>query len=199
MRLRRCRTSLHCCARASSSWESTSPSGTSTGWSGSSRTSESLPFPDNSFDQALLVSTLEHVGADNARYGLSSEPDPNARVEALRELGRVLRPDGRLLVTVPLGEPGDHGWFRLDDVDGWNGQFAEAGLFVEEEEAYELTDDGWRAAPAFRAAGVGYGDRGPAASAVLCAELAPGRLRRLLTPDGLARTARRRLRPLRHG
>jgi len=158
-----------------------------------------LPFPANSFDQALLVSTLEHVGADNARYGLSSEPDPNARVEALRELGRVLRPDGRLLVTVPLGEPGDHGWFRLDDVDGWNGQFAEAGLFVEEEEAYELTDDGWRAAPAFRAAGVGYGDRGPAASAVLCAELAPGRLRRLLTPDGLARTARRRLRPLRHG
>ena len=99
---------------------------------------------------------------------------------------------------MPLGEPGDHGWFRLDDVDGWNSQFAAAGLFVEEEEAYELTDDGWRVSPAFQAAGVGYGDRGPAASAVLCAELSPGRLRRLLTPDGMTRTVRRRLRPLRH-
>ena len=106
-----------------------------------------LPFPDDSFDQALLVSTLEHIGADNARYGLPSETDPSSRVDALRELGRVLRPGGRLLVTVPLGEPGDHGWFRLDDVDGWNGQFAAAGLFVEEAEAYELTGEGWRAAP----------------------------------------------------
>ena len=29
-----------------------------------------LPFPSNSFDQVLLVSTLEHIGADNERYGL---------------------------------------------------------------------------------------------------------------------------------
>ena len=158
----------------------------------------SLPFPDDSFDQTLLVSTLEHVGADNTSYGLASENDPASRIDALRELGRVLRPGGRLLVTVPLGEPGDHGWFRLDDVDGWNSEFAAAGLFVEEEEAYELTDDGWRVSPAFHASGVGYGDRGPAASAVLCAELSAGRLRRLLTADGMTRTVRRKLRPLRH-
>ena len=158
----------------------------------------SLPFPDDSFDQVLLVSTLEHVGADNTSYGLAAETDSGSRVDALRELGRVLGPAGRLLVTVPLGEPGDHGWFRLDDVGGWNSLFAEAGLFVEEEEAYELTGDGWRVAPAFHAAGVGYADRGPAASAVLCAELSRGRLRRLLTPDGMARTVRRKLRPLRH-
>ena len=110
----------------------------------------------------------------------------------------MLGPRGRLLVTVPLGEPGDHGWFRLDDVDGWNALFASAGLFVEEQEAYELEDLGWRAAPAFRPSGVGYADRGPAASAVLCSELSVGRLRRLVTPDGLARTLRRRARPLRH-
>lgn len=158
----------------------------------------SLPLPDSSVDQVLLVSTLEHVGADNTQYGLSAEEDPAARVEALRELARVLRRGGRLLVTVPLGEPGDHGWFRLDDVSGWTALFASAGLFVEEQEAYELTPDGWRAAPAFRSDGVGYGDRGPAASAVLCTELSPGRLRRLATPHGLTRTLKRRARPLRH-
>jgi SAM-dependent methyltransferase len=158
----------------------------------------SLPLPDDSVDQVLLVSTLEHVGADNSGYGLAAEADAGSRVDALRELGRVLRSGGRLVVTVPLGEPGDHGWFRLDDVAGWTKLFTAAGLFVEEQEAYELTDEGWRSAPAFDARGIGYGDRGPAASAVLCSELSPGRFRRLATPDGLARTLRRRTRTLRH-
>ncbi|HET6682701.1 MAG TPA: methyltransferase domain-containing protein [Gaiella sp.] len=158
----------------------------------------SIPLPDESVDQVLLVSTLEHVGADNTGYGLATEDDAGSRADALRELGRVLRPRGSLLVTVPLGEPGDHGWFRLDDVRGWTSLFTSAGLFVEEQEAYELTESGWRAAPAFDASGVGYGDRGPAASAALCTELSPGRLRRLATPGGLARTAKRRTRALRH-
>lgn len=158
----------------------------------------SLPLPDGSVDQVLLVSTLEHVGADNTAYGLEAEAEPGSRADALRELRRVLRPGGTLLVTVPLGEPGDHGWFRLDDIRGWTRLFTSAGLFVEEQESYELTGDGWRPAPAFRPQGVGYGDRGPAASAVLCTELSTGRLRRLATPDGLARTMKRRARPWRH-
>ena len=75
-----------------------------------------LPFPDRSFDQVLLVSTLEHIGADNEVYGVEGEPDDTGRAAALRELRRVLRPVGSLLVTVPLGEPGDYGWFRQEDV-----------------------------------------------------------------------------------
>jgi SAM-dependent methyltransferase len=157
-----------------------------------------LPFADESFDQILLVSTLEHVGADNSVYGLEAEADAGSRHAALRELGRVLRRGGSLLATVPLGEPGDHGWFRQEDESGWATLIAEAGFFVEEIEAYELTSEGWRAAPAFVADGVRYGERGPGASAVLCVDLSPGRLRRLLTASGLATTAKRRLRPLRH-
>ena len=157
-----------------------------------------LPFADESFDQILLVSTLEHVGADNSVYGLEAEADAGSRHAALRELGRVLRRGGSLLATVPLGEPGDHGWFRQEDESGWAMLFAEAGFFVEEIEAYELTSEGWRVAPAFVADGVRYGERGPGASAVLCVDLSPGRLRRLLTPSGLATTTKRRLRPLRH-
>jgi SAM-dependent methyltransferase len=153
-----------------------------------------LPFEDGSFDQVLLVSTLEHVGADNTVYGLEaeSESDGASRARALRELRRVLRPDGALLVTVPLGEPGDHGWFRQEDERGWTRLFTGAGFFVEEIEAYELTPEGWRANRSFRPEGVRYGERGPAASAVLCAELRPGRLRRLLTPSGVETVARRK-------
>ena len=152
-----------------------------------------LPFDDRSFDQVLLVSTLEHVGAVNEVYGLEVEPDPAARLAALQELRRVLRADGSLLVTVPLGEPGDYGWFRQEDERGWVRLFARAGFFLDEREMYELTDEGWRASPDFRAEGVLYGTRGPAASAVLCAELRPGRLRRLATPSGAKKVARRRL------
>ena len=162
-----------------------------------------LPFPDADFDQVLLVSTLEHVGADNERYGLEGAADDGGMRAALRETRRVLRADGSLLVTVPLGEPEDYGWFRQEDVRGWTRLFTHAGFFVEEQEVYELTDAGWHAAPTFDATGVRYGERGPAASAVLCVELSPNRLRRLVSLDGLKRTARRkagptwrRLRPL---
>jgi SAM-dependent methyltransferase len=159
------------------------------------------PFDDRTFDQVLLVSTLEHVGADATVYGHEVEGaarGTDGRLAALRELRRVLRPRGELLVTVPLGEPGEHGWFWQDDRRGWTRLFIAAGLFVEEQEAYVLGDDGWRADPAFRPAGVRYGDRGPAASAVLCTALSPRRARRLATPSGLARTARRRLQPAVH-
>lgn len=156
-----------------------------------------LPFPDGTFDQVLLVSTLEHIGADNEVYGYGKGRDDGAgRLTALREIRRVLHGDGSLLVTVPLGEPGDYGWFRQEDARGWNRLFARAGFFVEEQELYELGDHGWASAPTFRAEGVRYGDRGPAASAVLCADLSPGRLRRLATPDGIRRTARRRAAPV---
>ena len=151
-----------------------------------------LPFDEGEFDLVLCVSTLEHVGADNSGYGLAAEDDSASRLTALRELRRVLAPTGRLLITVPCGEPGDYGWFRQEDVHGWTRLFTRAGFFVEEQEAYELTDEGWRTSPELDPTGLRYGDRGPAASAVLCAELSPRRLRRLLTPSGIERTARRR-------
>ena len=151
-----------------------------------------LPFEDRTFDLVLCVSTLEHVGADNTGYGLAAEDDGASRLTALRELRRVLAPDGRLLITVPCGEPEDYGWFRQDDVRGWTRLFTQAGFFVEEQEAYELSADGWRTAPELETRGLRYGERGPAASAVLCAELSPRRLRRLLSPSGIERTARRR-------
>ena len=151
-----------------------------------------LPFAKGSFDLVLCVSTLEHVGADNTGYGLESESDGASRLTALRELRRVLAPNGRLLITVPCGEPGDYGWFQQEDVRGWTRLFTRAGFFVEEQELYALTDEGWRAAPDLDTTDLRYGERGPAASAVLCVDLSPRRLRRLLTPSGLEATARRR-------
>jgi SAM-dependent methyltransferase len=47
-----------------------------------------LPFPDASFDHAYSISVLEHI----------EEPGD---AEALRELARVVRPGGKVLVTLP--------------------------------------------------------------------------------------------------
>ncbi len=142
----------------------------------------SLPFQRGSFDVVFCISTLEHVGADDERYGrglVSGGMD-----EALGELRHV---GGRLLITVPCGEPGDYGWFVQDEPEGWRGRFRDAGFLVFEDELYDLTSDGWRAAESV-ASGVRYGERGPGASAVLCAELHPR------TPTNLLREAIRRRR-----
>jgi SAM-dependent methyltransferase len=145
----------------------------------------SLPLEGRSFDVVFCISTLEHVGADNERYGVDAARGGMA--EALRELRRV---GGRVLTTVPCGEPTDHGWFVQSDPETWLRCFRDAGFLVFEHEVYELGDEGWRSAPGFDPRGVRYGERGPGASAVLCAELHPRTAGRLL---------RERLRRLRHG
>jgi SAM-dependent methyltransferase len=133
-----------------------------------------LPFPDRSFDVVFCLSTLQHVGHDNRVYGLAAEHDSAGPLDALRELRRVLDSGGRLLVTVPCGEPHDYGWFSQLDVDEWLDLCARADLYVYEDEVYELCPGGWRSQASFDPAGVRYAERGPGASALLCLELRPG-------------------------
>lgn len=59
-----------------------------------------LPFETNSIASLSCMHVLEHVGL--ARYG---DPiDPQGDLKACRELYRVLKPGGNLLVAVPIGE-----------------------------------------------------------------------------------------------
>jgi SAM-dependent methyltransferase len=77
-----------------------------------------LPYRDGYFDTVVSVSTLEHVGMDNTRYGVgdprADDPDREMR-KAIRELIRVTAPDGRILITLPYGRREDHGWLRQFD------------------------------------------------------------------------------------
>jgi Methyltransferase domain len=128
-----------------------------------------LPFEDESFDVAIAISTLEHVGRDNTQYGLAVE-ETDTLEGALRELRRVAK---RLLVTVPTGEREALPEQSVYEPSEWVDRFSRAGFVVFEDELYELTPDGWRSVPELTP-GVRYGTRGPGASAVLCAELRPG-------------------------
>ena len=60
-----------------------------------------LPFPDRSISSISCMHVVEHVGL--GRYG---DPlDPCGDVKAMRELSRVLAPNGKLLFVVPVGRP----------------------------------------------------------------------------------------------
>ncbi len=65
-----------------------------------------LPFPDNSFDRVITSEVLEHIWDDE---------------RALAEMIRVLRPGGRIAVTVPNYWPERVNWalnWRYHDVPG---------------------------------------------------------------------------------
>ena len=132
-----------------------------------------LPYSDGTFDAVLCVSTLEHVGRDNARYGLP----PEARAEggdvaALRELERILAPGGRLLVTVPFGRREDHGWLVQYDGDMWERLLMTTSLEVSERDLFRLGDEGWvREDDPASMSELSYREGAPAARGVLCAVL----------------------------
>jgi len=132
-----------------------------------------LPFQDGSFDLAFCISTLEHIGLDNQVYGLTAAHEPEGQLRALKEFRRVLSGHGRLLISVPAGEHQELGWQVQRPPAAWIELFEKAGFLVFEDEVYELGADGWSSTAAFVPEGARYGERGPAASAVLCAELRP--------------------------
>lgn len=58
-------------------------------------------FPDNFFDCVYEVSALEHVGR-SGRYGVEIE-DIDGDIKAVKEISRILKSEGRLLVIEAFG------------------------------------------------------------------------------------------------
>lgn len=60
---------------------------------------EKLPFPEDSVDYAISVSTIEHIGI--GAYG-ETQRDDNGDKHAVGEMAGVLKPGGTMLITVPF-------------------------------------------------------------------------------------------------
>ncbi len=77
-------------------------------------------FRNEEFDLVVSLSTLEHVGCDNSVYTknvFETEVEKGNFIEAVIELKRVLKPNGKLLISVPFGAPVNHGWLQVFDSD----------------------------------------------------------------------------------
>lgn len=78
-----------------------------------------IPFPDNIFDAAICIQTLEHVN------------DP---FKVISEIGRVLKPGGRFYLAAPMSwhqHQKPHDFFRYTSF-GFRHLLEEAGMSVEE-------------------------------------------------------------------
>jgi SAM-dependent methyltransferase len=140
-----------------------------------------LALRDDWFDEVVCLSTLEHVGMDNSPYGVADPRAEDPRREAaraLRELLRVVRPGGRVHLSVPFGRREDHGWLRQLDREDVDDLLAEAGAARHERTVFHHTRRGWRRGSAGRVARARYNDSAKpardgavAAHAVLCATI----------------------------
>jgi SAM-dependent methyltransferase len=121
-----------------------------------------LPFRDGYFDVVTSISTLEHVGMDNTRYGVGMPraPDPDRALDAaLHELVRVLAPGGTLYFSVPYGAPEDHGWLRQFDRAGLDRLIAAANPTSRSIVVYRYARVGWQLSDLAAAADARYRDR----------------------------------------
>jgi hypothetical protein len=58
-------------------------------------------FDDNSQESVSCMHTIEHIGL--GRYG--DTIDPKGDIKAINELKRIVKPDGNLIIVVPVGKP----------------------------------------------------------------------------------------------
>jgi SAM-dependent methyltransferase len=144
-----------------------------------------LPYRDDFFDWIVCLSTIEHVGMDNALYAgeehAKEESKPDDYLRAVIELNRVLKPGGTIYLSAPFGKAANLGWYQVFDhamvektIRAFEPSYAEENYFL-------YRNDGWQSCAAEDAADAtvfdihsakGYDpDFAAAARAVFCLEL----------------------------
>ncbi|MCC6179665.1 MAG: class I SAM-dependent methyltransferase [Chloroflexi bacterium] len=144
-----------------------------------------LSLADEAFDAIACISTLEHVGMGQSFAYSAERPYPDAQpsdaLTALREMRRILRPGGRLLLTIPFGRREDHGWLQQFDAAGIHELIEAFDGDVRSETYFRYRAAGWQITSADECADARYfnihatptiePDGAAAARAVCCLEL----------------------------
>jgi len=103
---------------------------------------------NNCFDEIVCVSTLEHIGMNNeflySNDSKFNECNTDDYKDAIKEFYRLLKPGGRLFVTVPYGKYENIGWLQQFD-----SKMIETMINVFDGSSYVVTyykyfNDGWQ-------------------------------------------------------
>jgi SAM-dependent methyltransferase len=104
-------------------------------------------FKDGYFDWIVSLSTIEHIGMDNTLLYTEDkskrEHDQHAYLEAVAEFHRLLKPDGKLYLSMPFGVARSYGWFQIFDaamVDNIERCFKPRDY---SEQHFRYTPEGW--------------------------------------------------------
>lgn len=115
-----------------------------------------LPYRDNLFDWIVCLSTIEHVGMDNALYtgdGKNTEAArPDDYLIALAELKRVLKPGGTIYITAPFGKAVNHRWFQVFDHQMVQSLIQNFNGVDVKEDYFQYRPEGWQKCAAADAA-----------------------------------------------
>ena len=103
---------------------------------------------DESFNEIVCISTLEHVGMNNtllySKDAHFNEFRPNDYLDVVREFKRLLKPGGKLFITVPYGRHENHGWLQQFDCKMVDAVFDTFGPSSHSIAYYKYFPDGWQ-------------------------------------------------------
>lgn len=135
-------------------------------------------------DDVVCISTLEHIGMNNtflySKNPRFNEAQHDDYLYAIKELKRLLKPGGKLLITVPFGRYQELGWLQQFDYPRIQAMACAFGASEYKVSYYKYENDGWQLADADRCADCSYfdihsssyeQDYVAAARAVACLEL----------------------------
>jgi SAM-dependent methyltransferase len=123
-----------------------------------------LPYRDEWFSTVISLSTVEHIGLDNAIYGaaagaVAAATDPSAEAQkAVQELRRVTAPGGTLLLSVPFGARSNRGWFRIFDAEDLARLTGLRGWTDIRTRVFRAFREGWRECSEADASDAGYNE-----------------------------------------
>jgi len=71
----------------------------------------STSSPNNFFDMVIAISTIEHTGL--GYYG--DKLDRHGDKKAIKEIFRILKNNGKFIITLPFGKKSINSWYRAYD------------------------------------------------------------------------------------
>jgi SAM-dependent methyltransferase len=142
------------------------------------------PFKPGSFDAVTCISTIEHIGLDVYAQG----PDEFGDEVATRHLRRLLRPGGRVLVSVPFGRRAVSAWLRVYDWSSF--RRLTGGYRILSVEFYRREGDSFLPCRREDLADAGFDFAGMRSDGLVLAELTPAGGGRFLLARALLRLRR---------